>query len=142
VGACEWIHSPGRLECKHCGRVVITTSRTAGVWCPVSRKPVAAVVTAPTPRGPGAELKRMLAGWPFYITPRPGCRCEDYAAQMDAWGPDECSSRLPQIVGWLRDEAASRGLPFVDAAGRLLVRRAIARAKTDTPPPLKSGPTG
>jgi len=34
-----------------------------------------------------------------------------------------------EIVGWLRTEAASRGLPFVDFAGKLLVSRAIANAR-------------
>jgi hypothetical protein len=33
------------------------------------------------------------------------------------------------IVGWLREEATKRGLPFLDAAGRLLVRRAIKNAR-------------
>lgn len=142
IGSCEWIRSPGRLECIHCGRVVYTKSRTAGVLCPVNSSPIVAAMPWQPSGGPGTELKTLLAGWPFHITPRPGCRCEEYAAQMDAWGADECERRLPQIVGWLRDEATARGLPFVDAAGRLLVRRALHRARKATPPPAESGPTG
>ncbi len=33
------------------------------------------------------------------------------------------------IVGWLREQAQARGLPFLDAAGRLLVRLAISNAR-------------
>jgi hypothetical protein len=48
---------------------------------------------------------------------------------MNAWGADESEKRIDEIVGWLREEATKRKLPFIDAAGRLLVRRAIANAK-------------
>jgi hypothetical protein len=50
---------------------------------------------------------------------------------MDAWGPDECArpERIDEVVAVMREEAKSRGLPFLDAAGRLLVRRAIANAR-------------
>jgi hypothetical protein len=54
---------------------------------------------------------------------------------MDAWGPDECDRRLDEIVGWLRTEATGRGLPFVDAVGRVLVRRAIADARLERSTP-------
>ena len=50
---------------------------------------------------------------------------------MDAWGCDECSKpeRIEEVVGVMREEAKARGLPFVDMAGRMLVRRAIANAR-------------
>ena len=48
---------------------------------------------------------------------------------MDAAGCEWCEAHLDEIVGWLREEARARGLPFLDAAGRLLVRRAIANAR-------------
>jgi len=53
------------------------------------------------------------------------------ASQMDAWGCDECSKpeRIKEVVGVMREEAKARGLPFLDAAARLLVRRAIANAR-------------
>ena len=53
------------------------------------------------------------------------------ASQMDAWGCDECSrpERIEEVVGVMREEAQARGLPFVDMAGRMLVRRAIANAR-------------
>jgi hypothetical protein len=50
---------------------------------------------------------------------------------MDSWGPDECSKpeRIDEVVKVMREEAAARGLPFLDVAGRMLVRRAIANAR-------------
>ena len=50
---------------------------------------------------------------------------------MDAWGPDECErpERIDEVVAVMRAEAEARGLPFLDIAGRLLVRRAIRNAR-------------
>lgn len=48
---------------------------------------------------------------------------------MDERGCDWAAANEDQIVGWLREEATKRGLPFLDAAGRVLVRRAIANAR-------------
>ena len=48
---------------------------------------------------------------------------------MDANGCGWCEANIEEIVGWLRESAAERGLPFVDMAGRMLVRRAIANAR-------------
>ncbi len=83
----------------------------------------------PPPLGPGGHMKAMLAGWPFRIVATPTCPCNAHARQMDAWGPDECIARMDEIVGWLRAEAERRGLPFSDTAARLLVRRAIWKAR-------------
>lgn len=79
--------------------------------------------------GPGTELKKLLAR--IGITSTPTCSCNARARQMDAKGCDWCEANLGEIVGWLREEAAKRGLPFLDAAGRVLVRRAIANARKE-----------
>ena len=79
------------------------------------------------PAGPGTELKKLLRG--IGIVPTPGCSCNARAAEMDARGCGWCEANVELIVGWLREEATKRRLPFVDAAGRLLVRRAIANAR-------------
>ena len=83
----------------------------------------------PTSSGPGTELSRLLKR--FGIEPTPTCACRAKAAHMDALGPDECAKpeRIEEVVAVMREEAAARGLPFLDAAGRLLVRRAIANAR-------------
>ena len=88
----------------------------------------AASPTQPT-AGPGTELSRLLKR--FGIEPTPTCSCRAKAAQMDAWGPDECEKpeRIEEVVAVMRAEAEARGLPFLDAAGRLLVRRAIRNAR-------------
>jgi hypothetical protein len=54
---------------------------------------------------------------------------------MDQWGPDECSKpeRIDEVVAVMREEAAARGLPFLDVAGRMLVRRAISNARKAAP---------
>ena len=79
--------------------------------------------------GPGSELRKLLSGWPFYIVSSEGCPCGSYARQMDEWGCDGCEIRMDEIVAHLRTQAATRGLPFIDAAGRFLIKRAIKNAR-------------
>ncbi|NBX24251.1 MAG: hypothetical protein EBR52_09180 [Microbacteriaceae bacterium] len=84
---------------------------------------------APLPSGPGTELSKLLKR--FGIEPTPTCQCRAKAAEMDAWGPDECEKpeRIEEVVAVMRAEAEARGLPFLDVAGRMLVRRAIKNAR-------------
>jgi hypothetical protein len=92
-------------------------------------------LSPPPGRGPGTELKKLLAGWPLFITTTPTCACNARAAKMDieeARAPGWCIEHMDEIVSWLREEATKRGLPFLDTAGRLLVRRAVAKAKRAT----------
>ena len=77
--------------------------------------------------GPGTELKKLLKY--MGIVASPNCSCNARAKKMDEWGPDECEKRIDEIVGWLKEEAHKRKLPFIDYAGRLLVKRAISNAK-------------
>jgi hypothetical protein len=77
--------------------------------------------------GPGTELKNLLSR--IGITATPNCSCNAKARIMDAKGIEWCDSNIDTIVGWLRAEAEKRKLPFVDLAGRLLVKRAIANAR-------------
>jgi hypothetical protein len=96
------------------GRIIIT----------VQRKP------RPLGYGPGAELKRLLSR--IGIKAEPGCKCTARAAEMDRMEkafPGWCEANIDLIVGWLREEATKRNLPFVDAAGTVIVRRAIGNAR-------------
>jgi len=79
--------------------------------------------------GPGTELSKLLKR--FGIEPSPACGCRRMASAMDAWGPDECEKpeRIEEVLAVMREEATKRGLPFLDAAGRLLVKRAIRNAR-------------
>jgi hypothetical protein len=86
--------------------------------------------------GPGTELKKLLAR--VGIVSSPDCSCNAHAAEMDRQeqqAPGWCEANIDTIVGWLREQAHARGLPFLDAAGRMLVRRAIKLARRNTPPP-------
>lgn len=94
---------------------------------------------APT-SGPGTELKKLLKK--VGITATPNCSCNARARRMDeeeAKEPGWCEAHLDEIVGWLREEATKRGLPFIDAAGRMLVRRAIKNAKRLDAPATVNG---
>ena len=88
-----------------------------------------APLTAVPTHGPGTELSRLLKR--FGIEPTPTCQCRAKAAEMDRWGPDECErpERIEEVVAVMREEANARGLPFLDAVGRLLVKRAIKNAR-------------
>jgi hypothetical protein len=90
--------------------------------------------TAPPPpaptHGPGTELKKLLKR--IGIVATPNCSCNARARKMDeeeAKEPGWCEANLDEIVGWLREEAGKRKLPFVEVAARLVVRRAIANAR-------------
>jgi hypothetical protein len=96
------------------GRIIIT----------VQRKP------RPLGYGPGTELKRLLSR--IGIKAEPGCKCNARAAEMDRMekaSPGWCEANIDLIAGWLREEATKRNLPFVDAAGTVIVRRAIGNAR-------------
>ena len=105
------------LTCPHCGRT--SKARNARANCPAQKATAGPL--------PGTELHALLGR--FGLTASGDCKCRSRAALMDANGCDWCEANIDEIVGWLRESAAERGLPFLDAAGRLLVRRAIANAR-------------
>lgn len=82
----------------------------------------------PASGGPGTELKALLGR--IGIRSTPTCSCNAHAREMDHWGPDECERRLDEIVERLREQAASRRLPFSGILARQLVRLAIRRARS------------
>jgi hypothetical protein len=109
--------------CPRCG--FVSKVRNAIRQC---RKPL------PTTCGPGCQLRRSLAWWGIRDDGK--CGCDSFAAQMDAWGPDECWKRIEEIVEHLRQAAEKKGLPFLATAARILVARAIEAARAAaTPPP-------
>ena len=55
-------------------------------------------------RGPGTELKKLLAA--LGLAEKLGCECNGRAVQMDLWGVAECREHRAEIVGWLKDGAA------------------------------------
>lgn len=75
------------------------------------------------PTGPGTFLAKTLEKIGIKTTPT--CSCKARARTMNEKGNDWCEENLDTIVDWLREEATKRKLPFVDLAGKLLVKRAI-----------------
>lgn len=63
-------------------------------------------IPLPTP-GPGDELKAMLHE--IGIQSTTACQCQTKMNQMNAWGPIGCSQHFHEIVGFMRDGAASFG---------------------------------
>jgi len=113
------------FQCSQC-RLVVSAPATPIAICKLKALPQ---TFAPPTNGPGTELSRLLKR--IGIEPTPTCSCRAKAAEMDAWGCDECSKpeRIDEVVAVMRAEAEARGLPFLDVAGRLLVRRAIQNAR-------------
>jgi hypothetical protein len=77
--------------------------------------------------GVGTELKKLLSK--IGITATPNCSCNKRAALMDINGTQWCEDNIDIIVGWLKEEANKRKLPFIDMAGKILVKRAISNAR-------------
>ena len=97
---------------------------------PAKPKPGFAQIAKPTPTptsGPGTELKKLLSK--IGIKATPNCSCNKRAALMDTNGIEWCENNIDTIVGWLKEEANKRNLPFIDVAGRILVKRAISNAR-------------
>lgn len=80
--------------------------------------------------GVGTRLKGLLGM--IGIKASENCSCNQRAKAMDERGVEWCEQNKETIVGWLREEATKRKLPFIDAAGYLLVNRAIKLAKRDS----------
>lgn len=82
----------------------------------------------PIYHGPGTELKKLMRR--HGINPdEAGCQCNAHAAKMDRLGNDWCEANIETIVGWMREEAERRGLPFVEFYARWLVKRSIKNAR-------------
>lgn len=73
--------------------------------------------------GPGQELRELLKKIGIKATPT--CKCAIHALEMDVRGPDWCASNMETILGWLREEARKRKLPFNHLLAGLMVKRAI-----------------
>ena len=123
-------HRSNGVSCAVCG------------YCDTSRKPRAIhlCVHRPTICGPGCQLRRTLAWW--RVRDDGSCGCHQYAAQMDADGPDGCEARIDSIVAHLVEQAEKRGVilgAIAAASATTLVRRAIDAARAEaaaaTPPP-------
>lgn len=79
------------------------------------------------PNHPGTVLSRMIKSVGIQMTD--SCSCKRHALEMNDKGNDWCEQNVDTIVGWLREEASRRKLPFIDAIGKLMVNRAIKKSR-------------
>lgn len=88
------------------------------------------------PNGPGSILTGMISA--LGIKSSSTCSCRRHALEMNEKGADWCEQNMDQIVGWLKDESAKRGLPFVETVGKMMVQRAISKSRKLKLSPPKS----
>lgn len=79
------------------------------------------------PNGPGSVLSNMIKKIGIVMTQ--GCSCRRHAIEMNEKGNDWCEQNIDTIVGWLREEAEKRRLPFFDSVGKIMVNRAIKKSR-------------
>jgi hypothetical protein len=108
----------------HCGPSCYRCTRC---WQEVVTDTLPIYATCRGYRGAGHFLSRSLS-W-FGLRGSKNCKCRARARLMDERGPDWCEENIPEVLGWLREAAEERGLPFVEAIATLFVRRAIAKAR-------------
>lgn len=98
---------------------------------------------ATTRGGCGTELKKLIGK--IGINPTRFCQCHARAKLMDDLGLEWCRYNQDKILGWLREESATRRIPFVAGLAAALLRRAIRAAAIDEPQledhPLPAGVT-
>ena len=79
------------------------------------------------PNHPGTVLSKMIKSVGIHMTD--SCSCKRHALEMNARGNNWCEENIDTIIGWLREEANTRGIPFVDVLGKLLIGRAIKKSR-------------
>ncbi len=77
--------------------------------------------------GAGTELKNLIAR--FGLKPGLNCKCGQHIREMDTNGVEWCEQNISTIVKWLRGEARRAKLPFMETGAKVLIRRAISKAK-------------
>jgi hypothetical protein len=113
---------------EHCRKAVVGVSGVNLVIDEKSefypRKNAAAAPVMPTDPGPGSELKALLATVGIHASPT--CKCNKMAVQMNEWG-EASLDHIEEIVDVMEETAKKRGLPFLRAVGRKLVKMAVRR---------------
>lgn len=114
----------GHFVCRRCG--YINTARLDEPPVVKCRKSASRTRNG-NPEGAGTILSKYLAR--FGIRARANCKCKRWAKKMNRRGPRWCARNVDRIVGWMREEAERRGLPFNEFAAKQLVLMAIRKAK-------------
>ena len=116
-----------RFQCVNCHRKFSIEREALGkMEHAVLQLPICSA--APWPRdGVGTQLKRLLSK--LGIRPTADCPCNDRARTMNARGIEWCEQNIATIIGWLKEEAENRKLPFLALPTKIIVQRAIKMAK-------------
>jgi len=117
--------------CSACGRVVRNGAFPIYAVCRARGGSTVAEAVASAKAaeefGPGTELHALLGKFGIHVSR--DCKCKSRVRYMNQMGADWCEDNIDTIVSFLREAAEERGLPFLDVAGRMLVRRAIHNAR-------------
>lgn len=91
----------------------------------------------PMGEGPGSELHLLLTKIGLDVIP--GCQCLVHIYEMDERGVGWCSSKegIDTIMGWLKEEADRRKLPFSRLAASLILKQAVSNSKKKGQPTMK-----
>ena len=79
------------------------------------------------PYGPGSILASMFSM--IGIKSTPTCSCRRHALEMNKNGIEWCEENIDTICGWLKEECEKRKIPYVDTVAKMVVNRAINKAK-------------
>lgn len=79
------------------------------------------------PYGPGSILASMFSA--IGIKSSPTCSCRRHALEMNMKGIEWCEQNVDTICGWLQEECKKRNIPYVEAVAKMVVNRAINKAK-------------
>lgn len=126
-------------RCKNCGKNISIVDdprvNMEGVFAqfttcggePSAEAPPTDATYAWDPAGAGTQLKKLLAK--VGIKSTENCSCNARAKLMNANGIEWCEQNVNEIVGWLKEEAAKRSMPFLSLPAKIVVQRAIKLAK-------------
>lgn len=79
------------------------------------------------PNGAGTILSNMLST--IGIKSSSTCACRQHAIEMNEKGPDWCEQNIDTILAWLKEESAKRKLPFIESVAKMMINKAISRAR-------------
>ena len=79
------------------------------------------------PNGAGSILTGMLST--IGIKSTSNCACRRHAIEMNEKGPDWCEQNMDKILSWLKEESEKRKLPFIESVAKIMVIKAVNKAR-------------
>jgi len=132
-----------RHSCPNCGRVIVLPAPHVTADCgpravvtmevPETKGPGTVVtMEVPETKGPGTWVHKLLEM--IGVSASESCKCGPRRAYLDAMGINWCRQNSSITLGWMREEAESRGMTFVESQARWLVNLAITLAEDQREP--------